>query len=164
MLSTKMCTTPNRHATNSMDSISRTDTSSVCCHTHTHTHTHTRTHTYMQKDNRKGSLTNMFFFSSSSLSPAGKNGSLERGPFGKTRKSGASQTTAWYRMMKGRCLSRSTWYLLQASSCRLSNMVSGVGFLAFVVFYYIFLFDSYGFRGSSTLGKLPVTVSGNDTE
>lgn len=49
-------------------------------------------------------------------------------------------------------------------------MVSGVGFLAFIVFLLLyFLFDSYGFRGSSTheglsTGKTPVVVSGNDTE
>ena len=61
-------------------------------------------------------------------------------------------------------------YPLQTSSCRLSNMVSGVGFLAFIVFLLLyFLFYSYGFRGSSTheglsTGKTPVVVSGNDTE
>lgn len=54
-------------------------------------------------------------------------------------------------MMRGGVCLVQLGYLLQTSSCRLSNtMVSGVGFLAFVFFIVIFLFDSYGFRGSST--------------
>ena len=159
MLSTKMCTTPNRHATNSMDSISRTDTSSVCCHTHTHAHTHI----CKKITGRDHWLTCSSFLlvlyhqpekmvrSKEDLSERQEN--LERLK--------QQHGIEWWK--GGVCLVQ-LGYLLQASSCRLSNMVSGLGFLAFVVFYYIFLFDSYGFRGSSTLGKLPVTVSGNDTE